>query len=66
MNFTNTDCVKKEVYLDLDMLMNSNLYRKIASRPTYKCLLYHQPKRYVLYDLNLYPIKTKIEQEINK
>ena len=65
MNFTNTDCVKKEVYLDLDMLMNSNLHRKTASRPTYKCLLYHQPKRYVVYD-QIKPIKTKIEQEINK
>ena len=68
MTFTNTDCVKKEVHLDLDMLMNSNLYRKVALSPTHQ-YLHFDMKRHVLYlqvNPQIFPIRNTISQGLNK
>jgi len=66
MNFTNTDCVGKEVCKHLTRRMKAQLFRYVWSRVSLQVWnqVYNQVYSQVIYQIN--PIQRKIEKELNK
>jgi hypothetical protein len=62
MNFTNTDCVGKEVCKHLTRRMKAQLFRYVWSQVSLR--VWKQVRRQVYVHHN--PIKNKIKKELNK
>ena len=62
MNFTNTDCVGKEVCKQLTRRMKAQLFRYVWSQVSFQ--VWNQVRRQMFYQIN--PIQRKIEKELNK
>ncbi len=66
MNFTNTDCVGKEVYWMMAGQKNSNLNLFITIRKSYRCFYRHIKHQETQILRQIIPIITKIKQETYK